>query len=61
MNAQLRQQTLSFSIAGRLEALRPSPRPKAPTALTSAQSAALLHSAPRRCNKVGGVNEAEAI
>ena len=34
MSAQLRQQMISFSSAGRLQANRPGPRPKAPTTLT---------------------------
>jgi len=60
MSAQLRQQTISFSSAGRLQANRPGPRPKAPTTLTPAASSALINGARRR-RKVGGINEAEVI
>ena len=60
MSAQLRQQTLSFSSAGRPQANRPRPRPKAPTTLTPAASSALINGARRR-RKVGGINEANVI
>jgi hypothetical protein len=60
MSAQLRQQTLSFNSTGRPEVGRPGPCSKAPTTLSPAASAALIHRARRR-RKVGGINEAEAI
>ena len=47
MSAQLRQQTISFSSAGRPQANRPGPRPKAPTALTPAASSVLINGARR--------------
>jgi hypothetical protein len=56
----LRQQTLTFAQSGRIDANRPGPRPKAPTTLSPAASAALIHGTRRR-RKVGGVNEAEVI
>ena len=56
----LHQQTLSFTQSGRIEANRPGPRPKAPTTLSLATSATLIHGTRRR-RKVGSVNEAEVI
>jgi hypothetical protein len=56
----LRQQTLTFTQLGRIEANQPGPCPKAPTTLSPAASAALIYSTRQR-RKVGGVNEAEVI
>ena len=51
---------ISFSSAGRLQANRPGPHPKAPTTFTPAASSALINGAQRHC-KVGGINEADVI
>jgi hypothetical protein len=54
------QQTLTFAQSGRIDANRPGPHPKAPTTLTPAAAAVLIHRARQRC-KVSGVNKAEVI
>jgi hypothetical protein len=60
MSAQLRQQTLSFTMRGQVQANKPGPRSKAPTTLPTTVSNALIYSSKRR-RQVGGVNEAAAI
>jgi DDE superfamily endonuclease len=60
MSAQLRQQTLSFTQRGQIQANRPGPRSKAPTTISIAKQHTLIYSAKRR-RQVGGINEAEAI
>ena len=58
MSALLRQATLSFHSSGRIDANRPGPRPKAPTTLSAAASAALIYGAEKR-RRVGGINETD--
>lgn len=60
MSAQLRQQTLSFTGRGQVQANKPGPRPKGPTTISAAVATALISGSKRR-RQVGGVNEAEAI
>jgi len=60
MSAQLRQQTLSFTKRGQVQANRPGPRPKAPTTMPAVVATALISGSKRR-RQVGGINEAEAI
>ena len=43
MSALLRQATLLFYSSGRIDANRPGPRPKHPTTLSAAASAALIY------------------
>lgn len=56
MSAILRQATLSFRSSGRNDANRPGPRPKAPTTLSAAASAALIYGAAIR-RRVGRIYE----
>jgi hypothetical protein len=58
MSALLRQATLSFHSSDRIDANRPEPRPKAPTTLSVAASAALICGAGKR-RRVGGINETD--
>jgi hypothetical protein len=60
MSAQLRQQALSFTVRGQLQANKPGPLPKAPTTMSAAIATALISGSKRR-RQVSGVNEAEAI
>jgi hypothetical protein len=60
MSAPLRQATLSFHSTGRIDAVRLGPKPKAPTTLSSAATAALTYGAARR-RKAGGTNETHLI
>jgi hypothetical protein len=60
MSAQLRQQTLSFTGRGQVQANKPGPRPKGPTTMSAAVATALISGSKRR-RQVGGVNEAKAI
>jgi hypothetical protein len=60
MSAQLRQQTLSSTKRGQVQANRPGTRPKAPTPKSAAVAPALVSGSKRR-RLVGGINEAEAI
>jgi hypothetical protein len=60
MSALLRQATLSFHSSGRIDANRPGPRPKAPTTLSAAASAALIYRA-RNHHRVGGINESDLV
>src|SRR5580700_12267761 len=60
MSALLRQATLSFHSSGRVDANRPGPRPKAPTSLSTAASAALIYGARNR-RQVGGINETDLV
>jgi hypothetical protein len=60
MSALLRQATLSFHSSGRIDANRPGPRPKAPTTLSAAASAALIYRARNR-RWVGGINETDLV
>ena len=60
MSAQLRQQTLSFTQRGQIQANRPGARPKAPTTISTAKQHTLIYSAKRR-RQVSGINKAKAI
>jgi hypothetical protein len=60
MSALLRQATLSFHSSGRIDANRPGLRPKAPTTLSAAASAALIYRAKNR-RRVGGINETDLV
>jgi hypothetical protein len=60
MSALLRQATLSFHSSGQINANRPGPRPKAPTTLSTAASAALIYGARNR-RRVGGINETDLV
>jgi hypothetical protein len=49
MSALLCQATLLFYSSSQIDANRPGPRPKAPTTLSAAASAALIYRARNRC------------